>query len=430
MEFSDISFWVCALFLGYALQRICAVSLKGVCAIILGCPLMGSRTNNGQGASRPFGWTSARRPQEWRRRRRRSCARDPATNNIVFTDPGNEIDDELLLWKLLTTQSNSVWYIVCVPYSASVPNATRQQLNSSIKMRIERVRKLFGNEFGDKNEFTNDNGATFILGGPEIIPSGPIDINFLVQIAPLCHISPEKFVNMSIRYRIVQGDLDNPENSINLTKGIPADRPELITEYLDQQEVFDAISEHTTPITTEFARNVPLTYTFMTNVPEVMRKCLLDKAFEQFVGRVNPALKWAENISVVNHKTIMAMLPDDVRIAISSGTIPNMESQYVDDIRAKVRSFLKDVKDPSPDYVMRLEHIAMAVLYITKTFYVGDKFTLDDLFDPKNAYIEWCEYIERHRCNLTPAYDVLAWVVIEKGYLPTRDECIDILNAG
>lgn len=429
MEFSDISFWVCALFLGYALQRICAVSLKGVCAIILGCPLMGSRTNNGQGASRPFGWTSARRPQEWRRRRR-SCARDPATNNIVFTDPGNEIDDELLLWKLLTTQSNSVWYIVCVPYSASVPNATRQQLNSSIKMRIERVRKLFGNEFGDKNEFTNDNGATFILGGPEIIPSGPIDINFLVQIAPLCHISPEKFVNMSIRYRIVQGDLDNPENSINLTKGIPADRPELITEYLDQQEVFDAISEHTTPITTEFARNVPLTYTFMTNVPEVMRKCLLDKAFEQFVGRVNPALKWAENISVVNHKTIMAMLPDDVRIAISSGTIPNMESQYVDDIRAKVRSFLKDVKDPSPDYVMRLEHIAMAVLYITKTFYVGDKFTLDDLFDPKNAYIEWCEYIERHRCNLTPAYDVLAWVVIEKGYLPTRDECIDILNAG
>lgn len=392
MEFSDISFWVCAIFLGYALQRICAVSLKGVCAIILGC-LLESRTNN-----------------------------------IVFTDPGNEIDDELLLWKLFTTQTNSVWYIVCVPYSASVPNGDHHQLNSSIKMRIERVRKLFGNEFGDKNEYTNDKKATFILGGPEIIPSGPIDINFLVQIAPLCHISPEKFVNMSIRHRIVQGDLDNPENSINLTKGIPDDKPELITEYLDQQEVFDTISEHTTPITTEFARNVPLTYTFMTNVPEVMRTCLLDKAFEQFVGRVNPALKWAENISVVNHNTIMAMLPVEVYIDISNGTIPGMESQYVDDIRAKVRSFLKDVKDPSPSYVLRLEHIAMAVLYITKTFYVGDNFTLDDLIDPEYAYIEWCEYIERHRCNLTPAYDVLAWIVVENGFLPNIEHCIMILN--
>ena len=106
-----------------------------------------------------------------------------------------------------------------------------------------------------------------------------------------------------------------------------------------------------------------------------------------------------------------------------------MERRYVDDIREKVRSFLKDVKDTSPSYVLRLEHIAMAVLYITKTFYIGDKFTVDDLIDPEYAYIEWCEYIERYRCNLTPAYDVLAWVVIEKGYLPDREECIDMLNA-
>jgi hypothetical protein len=394
MESNDIIFWVCALFLGYALQRIRVVSLNGVCAIILLC----------------YSWLFG-------------------TYNIVLTDPGNEIDDELLLRKLLDTQSNSVWYIICVPFNASVPNADHHQLISSIKMRIERVRELFENEFGDKDVYTNDKNATFILGGPEIIPSGPIYINFLVQIAPLCHISPEKFVKMSVRHRIVQGDLDNPKNSINLTKGIPDDKPELIAEYLAQLEVFNAISHHTTPITTAFARNVPLTYTFMKNIPEIMRKYLLYKAFEQFVGRVNPALEWAENISVVNDNTIMAMLSAEVRIAISNGTIPGMERRYVDDIRAKVRSFLKDVKDPAPSYVLRLEHIAMAVLYITKTSYISDKFTVDDLIDPEYAYIEWCEYIERYRCNLTPAYDVLAWVVIEKGYLPDREECIDMLNA-
>jgi hypothetical protein len=351
--------------------------------------------------------------------------------NLLLTDPGNEIDDELLLRKLLDTQSNSVWYIVCVPYNASVPNAEGHQLNSSIQMRIDRVRELFKNEFGDKDVYTNDKNATFILGGPEIIPSEPIYINFLVQIAPLCHISPKKFEQiMSIRHRIVQGDLDNPENSINLTKGIPKDKLELITEYHDQQKVFNAISHCTTPITTAFARNVPLTYTFMKNVPEIMRKCLLAKAFEQFVGRVNPALKWAENISVVNHATIMAMLTEDVRTAILSGTIPDMESHYVDAIRTKVRSFLEGVKDPRPDYVSRLEQIAMAVLYITKTSYVGDNFTLADLSDPAGAYNNFCEYIEKHQCNLTPAYDVLAWVVIEKGYLPSLEECIDMLNGG
>ena len=148
MESSAIIFWVCALFLGYALQRSRAVSLNGVCAIILLC----------------YSWLFG-------------------TYNIVLTDPGNEIDDELFLRQLFDTQTNSVWYIVCVPFNASVPNADHHQLNDSINRRIERVRELFENEFGDKNEYTNDKNAKFILGGPEIIPSGPIDINFLVQIA-------------------------------------------------------------------------------------------------------------------------------------------------------------------------------------------------------------------------------------------------------
>ena len=352
------------------------------------------------------------------------------TYNIVFTDPEIDIDDELFLLKLLTTRCNEVWWIICVPYNASVPNAEGPQLNSSIQMRIARVREIFKNEFGDKDVYKNGKNSTFILGGPDIIPSGQIKIKSLVQIAPMCHISPKKFEQiMSIQHRIVQGDLDNPENSINLTKGIPKDKLELITEYHDQQKVFNAISHRTTPITTAFARNVPLTYTFMTNVPEVMRKCLLAKAFEQFVGRVDPALEWAANISKVNHATIMAMLTEDVRTAISSGTIPDMESHYVDAIRTKVSSFLKDVIDPPADYVLRLEHIAMAVLYITKTSYLGHSFTVDDLSNPADAYNNWCKYIEEHKCNLTPAYDVLAWVVIEKGYLPDREECIDILNA-
>jgi hypothetical protein len=41
--------------------------------------------------------------------------------------------------------------------------------------------------------------------------------------------------------------------------------------------------------------------------------------------------------------------------------------------------------------------------------------------------MEWDEYIKKHQCNLTPAYDVLAWIVVEKGFLPDVEGCIQML---
>lgn len=328
----------------------------------------------------------------------------------------------------MTTQRNSIWYIVCVPYDTSNPtHDSIVEIDSMIRYRIRRVKEVFPGLFDSNNEYTNDNCAKFILGGPNIIPREHITVNFLIHIAPIFHINVSTFNNMVIRHRIVQGDLEYPNQSINLTKSVPVEMKYLFEEYNDQQQLFQAISYKTTEIKTSFARNVPLTYKFMSGVPYNMKEPLLATAFEQFVSRVNPALKWAENISIVNHKTIMAMLPPDIYIDITNGNVPWIHQSCLNDIKSKVKSFLKDVKNPSPAYVIRLEHIAMAVFYVTGVLYVTDKFTADDLIDKEFARMEWDEYIKKHQCNLTPAYDVLAWIVVEKGFLPDVEGCIQML---
>ena len=168
---------------------------------------------------------------------------DILSTNIVLTDPGNEIDDELLLWKLMTTQSNSIWYIVCVPYDTSNPtHDSIVEIDSMIRYRIRRVKEVFPGLFDSNNEYTNDNCAKFILGGPNIIPREHITVNFLIHIAPIFHINVSTFNNMVIRHRIVQGDLEYPNQSINLTKSVPVEMKYLFEEYNDQQQLFQAIS--------------------------------------------------------------------------------------------------------------------------------------------------------------------------------------------
>ena len=39
--------------------------------------------------------------------------------NAVFSDFGEEIDDEIALFTTMKTSSNSLWYIVCVPGASS-----------------------------------------------------------------------------------------------------------------------------------------------------------------------------------------------------------------------------------------------------------------------------------------------------------------------
>ena len=51
-----------------------------------------------------------------------------------------------------------------------------------------------------------------------------LNIDNLIQIAPLWYIEPYYFELFTIKNYIVMGDLKNPETSINLTKAIPVEK--------------------------------------------------------------------------------------------------------------------------------------------------------------------------------------------------------------
>jgi hypothetical protein len=158
----------------------------------------------------------------------------------------------------------------------------------------------------------------------------------------------------------------------------------------------------------------------MESLPETLRTPLLNKAFEQFVGRVDSALPWAESISVANHATILKMLPKDKMYEILSQ--PTEER-----IMSMVFDFLNSKAALDECYPLRLEQIATAVEHITQVKYNGKGFNRDGLEDPRVAKDNWLAYLAEHRPDMSPLYDGIAWVVMQKGVLPSVEESKTIL---
>ena len=156
---------------------------------------------------------------------------------VYFTDPDNEIDDQVLIHLVLQrdTEGQDI-YFVCVPgFSTSDEISPIQQA----EYRVQCVREQFPEQFGVNNVYRpegaalgsvlradNPNASTFslltwydfklILLGQ----SGLFQVDTLVQVAPLIHIDPDNLKMMEILTRIVMGDLMNPDNSMNLTKSM------------------------------------------------------------------------------------------------------------------------------------------------------------------------------------------------------------------
>ena len=64
------------------------------------------------------------------------------------------------------------------------------------------------------------------------------------------------------------------------------------------------------PIT--YSRQIPIPINFIKTLPKTLANPLLETAFKYFVNRPNPNYKWAQNMSINNHETIMKILPREV----------------------------------------------------------------------------------------------------------------------
>jgi hypothetical protein len=362
---------------------------------------------------------------------------------VIAMDAGNEIDDEIAAYLLM--KHFSVGHMV---FFAQVPGAKIGGGEKEAMERVNRMRKVFPEEFGNQDiwsptlphgDFTGDilheRGAgfepsTFVLCLLEDFlsmvtktiastpsASGVFEVKWFLQIAPLWGFTGVRFVNLAIENRVVMGDLENPEKSINCTKAIPSDESggELRAEYYNREEILKKITKNTVPITTQFARQVATPYSFISSLPDEMSSELLDTAFRQFVGRPGPTLPWAEDISIANHRTIMMMLPPEKMYEILSQPT---EQRLVDLVNAFLEPEIKRREEIGQEpfgefYPLRLGQIATAVEYITDDRYVLNtsatqfKFEVDSLEDSKYAWGAWKEYISENNCDLTPCYDGL-----------------------
>lgn len=368
--------------------------------------------------------------------------------NVVCSDFGEEIDDEVALYCAMMTSSNSTWYVVCVP-GASSPNP--EDAYQEIRKRMLRVQELFPcfenvtrpSRTDWKMQWSNNQNATFIVGSPSIVTEPNFNIHNhhidnLIRIAPLWHISPEYFNNFPpIKNYIVMGDVHNPNQSINLTKAIPEDNEELICQYHAQEAIIATKVNTTLSIPTSLARKVAMPYELLMKLPECLKTPLLQTAFDQCVGRVPAHFGYANNISVVNHNTILNYCSQEVRgdIIENNGkrVIPSKVSQQ---IKCQVQKFLMkaSAKDQDDDgYIKRLEDIAMAIYVITGgvQYYTNDNFTTfnkDNLEDVETAQEKWEMTIASNNCKLTPCYDLLAMIVKTKGLVPSAEECCDLVD--
>uniref|UniRef100_A0AB39JF42 Uncharacterized protein n=1 Tax=Florenciella sp. virus SA2 TaxID=3240092 RepID=A0AB39JF42_9VIRU len=247
--------------------------------------------------------------------------------NILLTDPGEEIDDEVAIECAVNTCQNSVWFICCVPgCSSENPN--------SYAIEIEKRLILFKNLFpsfeisiepyktGWYLRLRTQYNSVFYVGSPsmlfsnnvltEVFPKMPYNenklyVDNLIQIAPLWHIDPQLFNDIIIKNYIVMGDLDNPDQSLNLTKAMPVNNiySDLRHEYVLQQKTIRKNTENILYITTNLARNVSLPYSLIRKLPNHLTDPLLNKAFTLCVSRVPADKCYANNISIVNHNTIL-----------------------------------------------------------------------------------------------------------------------------
>ena len=386
---------------------------------------------------------------------------------VVAMDAGNEIDDEIAAHLLM--KHCSVGHMV---FLAQVPGAKIGGGKKEAMERVNRMRKVFPKEFGNQDiwrpalpadgDMLHEAGSgfepsTFVLCLLEDFlsmvtktiastprASGVFEVKWFLQIAPLWGFAGVRFVNLEIENRVVQGDLENPEKSMNCTKAIPSDESggELRAEYYNREDILKKITKNTVSISTQFARQVATPYSFISSLPDELSSQLLGTAFAQFVGRPDPKLPWAEDISIVNHRTIMMMLPPDKMYEILSQPTPT-EQRLVDIVIAFLEPEIKRREETGKEplgefYPLRLGQIATAVEYITGVKYKhmtidsisATQFQfnaeVDSLEDSGFALRMWKKYIRENNCDLTPCYDGLTVLYMLERRLRERSQSLGV----
>jgi hypothetical protein len=277
-------------------------------------------------------------------------------------------------------------------------------------------------------------------------------IDVFLQIAPLCGVPPTFFKQHIITQRVLMGDFEHPEKSINGKKTWmgSADESVWTEEFEAQEAAMKAGGTKIIWIGTDVARKIKFSPRILDQLPVDFKSKLMDKAFEQFVGRIHPHLPYCMGVSKgANLPTCLGYFKGRMANTMSGQT----PKEILDAFKEKGERFWvapvgcltdepftardhrmlkKRIAEQTADFVSRMNlkseeereeatdcfsDIAWIVAAITDQSYFWTSIETmreENVFSMKNlenvswGKARWKEWVELHQCDLTPCYDLSA----------------------
>ncbi len=319
---------------------------------------------------------------------------------IIFTDVGEEIDDEIaLFWLYHFSKCNTKRIIV---FTEGVANAT---ITPSDRMEI--FTKYFTNQMTG-----NLPDGTYIADLSFLSTVKGQKFSKMLQIAPLRGVPPEFFRDNEFGTLYLMGQRHEP--SINTCKSFPRqdDASEALwTEYEEQLSHLERVP--TIEIGTALSRRVPFTGNIIDQLDEDFREAILKKAYEQFVGRVPAHLPFCYGVTFgANYPTLMAYVLGSLKPQFELYNDKVLQAQ-------RIKTLANDFYDSitkKPNGANRDEDVQMLISMISVVeFMTGGLYTNETLQNGasnfkgyEQGFYAFCQKVMEHNCSLTPAYDLLA----------------------
>lgn len=316
---------------------------------------------------------------------------------IIFTDVGEEIDDEIALFWLFNHSGTNANLTIVFTEGALNADVTPQQ-------RFDTFHKYF----------PNAPNAIYIKDLSSLASIKGHKYSKMLQIAPLRGCGVDFFRDNTFGTLYLMGQRDIPSVNTCKTFGNESDHPVVWSEYKSQLKYL--LNVPTIEIGTALSRKVPFTANIISKLPEEFRNQILYKAYEQFVGRVPAFLPFCYNVTFgANYHTLMAYVSGALKESFQAFKQGKEVSPLASDFYKSIK--VKPELANSTEDIEKLNDMVLVVEFMTGGSYKNAALQKgSDNFDHYDTgYHSWKQKVIENNCSLTPAYDLLAMFVMVKG---------------
>ena len=327
----------------------------------------------------------------------RPADKDPI---IIFTDVGEEIDDEIALFWLFHFSKCYTKRIIVFTQGAA--NATITPSDRAAIFREYFKNQMTGNVpdgiyISDLSYLSHVKGQKF---------------SKMLQIAPLRGVPPEFFRDNEFETLYLMGQRSEP--SINTCKSFPDRDDASEALWADYEAQLSHLSQvPTVEIGTALSRRVPFTAKIIEQLDEDFREPILKKAYEQFVGRVPTHLPFCYNVTFgANYPTLMAYVSGSLKASFESF---KRDMVIIDIVAPLAQDFYRSIANKpvtanEDKDIQKLMDMILVVEFMTGGSYRNATLQKgeENFLNFEAGFHQFSGLVMEHNGSLTPAYDLLA----------------------